>query len=302
MSSRLGRPRSLLHWNTERFPLAGWCCVGFMRWVQLCGVHEPHQATRDKRKQPCPSPVQRQHFPGGCGAPRVTFQSQYWIFCSSSQLPNFCFPRWQGFLCLIVGNLQSLWRGQGWAACRQLSLQGGLPLASIWNSILLPAPTPRPACTVQVFRVPHVALTSWMGHRSSQGGHSAIIETVPFRVWAAFLSGFPFLWVKYHLKCISLNYPDGWGITRGVGFCGFCFLAGCSLWEWSLSSLRFPALTSRTVPGVPVRLQEQGKQGIFSRVWIGTRAGNALGCSLGLLTPFPLPNLTQYFLSPFSLL
>lgn len=41
MSSRLARPRSLLHWNTDRFPLVGWCCVGLMRWVQLCETHEP---------------------------------------------------------------------------------------------------------------------------------------------------------------------------------------------------------------------------------------------------------------------
>lgn len=101
--------------------------VWVQRWVQLCGVQEPHQATRDKRGQPCPSPVQRQHFPGGCGAPRVTFHAQYWIFCPSSQLPIFCSPRLKGFLCLTMGNLQSLWQGQGWAACRQLSLHGDPP-------------------------------------------------------------------------------------------------------------------------------------------------------------------------------
>lgn len=149
-----------------------------MRLVQLCGAHEPHQATRDRRRQPCPSPVQRQHFPGGCGAPTVTFQAWYWIFCSSSHLPNFCSPRLQGFLSSTVGNLLTSVLG---------SMQAALPprrapLASVWHSKLLPAPTPQPTCTVQVFSVSQVDLTSWMGHRSSQGGHSAINEAVPLRV------------------------------------------------------------------------------------------------------------------------
>lgn len=133
MSSRPARPRSLLPWSIERFPLAGWGSWG----GSSCVEYMSHQ---DKRRQPCPSAVQRQHFPGGCGAPRVTSQLQYWIFCSSSHLPDFCSPRLQGFLCLTVGNLWSLWWGQVWAVCRQVSLQAELAPSGI-NMALHPTPS-----------------------------------------------------------------------------------------------------------------------------------------------------------------
>lgn len=43
-------------------------------------------------------------------------------------------------------DIYSLVQGQGWAARRQLSLQGWFPLGATRHCILLPAPAPRPTC------------------------------------------------------------------------------------------------------------------------------------------------------------
>lgn len=217
MSGRLARPRSLLHWNIERFPLAGWSS-----WDESRCVEFMNHSIRDKRRQPCPSLVQRQHFPGGCGAPKVTFPAQCWIFCSSSHLPDFCCPRLQGFLCLTMRILWSLWQGQGWAACRQLSLHAGLTPPGI-NMALQPAP------------ISHTLTnTLCAGVQCAPGGLNQLDGTqkIPERTqcykWGSTTWSLSRFFVSFSLPLSevspkTLNCPGGWGITKCLGFCGCCF-------------------------------------------------------------------------------
>lgn len=90
-------------------------------------------------------------------------------------------------------DIYSLWQGQGWAARRQLSLQGWFPLGATRHCILLPAPAPRPTCP-PAWRVPGGSIRV-DGTQSS----SAVNEAVPHgsRGWQ------PFAWFSLPVSELS---------------------------------------------------------------------------------------------------
>lgn len=113
------------------FPLAGWCRVRAHGWVQ----HEPPETRGDS-----PGPLQCRDniFQEVVEPPKLPSKPSTGssVLPHTSQISASRNPRLQGFLCLAVGNLWSLWWGLG-------SMQAAVPLKRVLPGIKMALhPTP----------------------------------------------------------------------------------------------------------------------------------------------------------------
>lgn len=234
--------------------------------------------------------MQGEFFPGGGGAFRITCQTHHWISASSPCFSNFCSLNYESPLLGHETSITCDKERTGQSAHHPLSRR--VPLGGKMALHPPSSPSTQTTCMpAQCIPGGSDQLVETQKDSEQEGGHSAVNEAAPRRsVSCSHLSGFPSLWVKYHLKQVSLNCPDGWSITKSMCPCGCCPLSwvlamGLTVVTGELSSSEYcegtwcPSYT----PGDEVTC------GVASpRAGWDTKASNTLDCSLLTLLPVSL--------------